>query len=81
MGRLTFDISASEHQQLKVLAAKNGTSMKDFVLSRLLPELADSNNGNGLRQKMDDFEMMRKNFRLERGGTPWRDLAHEGHKW
>lgn len=34
--KVTLDMSAEEHRQLKTLAAFSGMTMKDFILSRAL---------------------------------------------
>ena len=34
--RVTLDIPAEEHRQIKTLAAFNGMTMKDFIVSRAL---------------------------------------------
>lgn len=44
MPRLSIDISAREHQQLKAIAALKGLSIKDYVLSRTLAAPVDSSN-------------------------------------
>lgn len=36
MPRLSIDISTEEHRQLKAIAALNGQSIKDYVVSRTL---------------------------------------------
>lgn len=41
MPRLSIDISAREHQQLKAMAALKGQSIKDYVLSRALIDMPD----------------------------------------
>ena len=41
MPRLSIDISAHEHQQLKAMAALKGQSIKDYVLSRALVDMPD----------------------------------------
>ena len=41
MPRLSIDISAHEHQQLKAMAALKGQSIKDYVLSRALIDMPD----------------------------------------
>ena len=38
MPRLSIDISEQQHQHLKVIAALNGQTIKDFVLSRTFGE-------------------------------------------
>ena len=40
MPRLSIEISEKQHQRLKVMAALNGKSIKDLVLSRALGEEA-----------------------------------------
>ena len=39
MPRLSIDVSAQEHQQLKAMAALNGQSIKDYVLARALVDM------------------------------------------
>lgn len=41
MPRLSIDISPQDHQQLKVMAALKGQSIKDYVLSRALVDIPD----------------------------------------
>ena len=41
MPRLSIDISAREHQQLKAMAALKGQSIKDYVLTRALVDIPD----------------------------------------
>ena len=41
MPRLSIDISAREHQQLKAMAALKGQSIKDYVLARALVDMPD----------------------------------------
>ena len=38
MDRLSIDITPDEKQQIKALAARNGQSIKDYVLERVLPD-------------------------------------------
>ncbi|MGC1497061.1 MAG: antitoxin [Sulfitobacter sp.] len=42
MPRLSIDVSDQQHQQLKVVAALNGQTIKDFVLNRALREDSES---------------------------------------
>ena len=44
MPRLSIDVSPAEHQQLKVIAALKGQSIKDYVLSRSLSDSPDTSN-------------------------------------
>lgn len=37
MSRLIVDVSSEQHQLIKMLAATEGKSIKDFVLERILP--------------------------------------------
>lgn len=41
MPRLSIDISAQDHQQLKARAALKGQSIKEYVLSRVLVDVPD----------------------------------------
>lgn len=41
MPRLSIDISAHEHQQLKAMDALKGQSIKDYVLRRALVDMPD----------------------------------------
>jgi hypothetical protein len=47
MPRLSIDISAQDHQQLKAIAALKGQSIKDYVLSRTLGNLPDEYGASG----------------------------------
>lgn len=38
MSRLTIDMTESQHQTLKVLAALEGKTLKEFALERLFPQ-------------------------------------------
>lgn len=44
MPRLSIDLSAQEHQQLKAMAALKGQSIKAYVLSRALINMPDPAN-------------------------------------
>lgn len=82
MGRLTFDIPDTAHQVLKVLAASQGVTIKDFVLSRIADEIDQADTGKvRLLTDIDDWEQTRKGLKLERGEKPFREVIHEGHKW
>ncbi len=41
MPRLSIDISAQEHQQLKAMATLNGQTIREYVLSRALADMPD----------------------------------------
>ena len=82
MGRLTFDIPDSAHQVLKVLAANQGVTIKEFVFSRIAGEIEQAGGGESrLRTEMEQWEKTRGKLRLQRDGQDFRDLNHEGHKW
>ena len=49
--RLSIEISTSQHQKLKALAALQGKSIKDYVLERTLP---DSDQAAALKE-LEDF--------------------------
>ncbi len=49
--RLSIEISSEQHQRLKASAALQGQSIKDYVLTRTLP---DSDEQIAL-QKLEDF--------------------------
>ena len=38
MSRLVIDVSGEQHQKIKVLAALQGKTIKDYVFSKLIPE-------------------------------------------
>lgn len=42
MPRLSIDITAQEHKQLKAIAALKGQSIKQYVLSRALRDVPDT---------------------------------------
>ncbi|MCF4166395.1 antitoxin [Zavarzinia compransoris] len=41
MPRLSIDLTTQEHQRLKAVAALNGQTIKEFVLSRTLKDVPD----------------------------------------
>ncbi|SIO30568.1 hypothetical protein [Vannielia litorea] len=41
MPRLSIDITAEEHRKLKAIAALNGQTIKDYVMSRTLGDAQD----------------------------------------
>lgn len=42
MSRLTIDVTEQQHQALKVMAALEGKTIKQYALERLLPDAATS---------------------------------------
>ena len=82
MGRLTIDISDSDHQKLKIQAVERGMSLRDFVLSQLRPILFEAReNREEFRKAMDAWSETRKGLKLERGNRSWHEIIHDGHKW
>ena len=49
--RLSIDLTPEQHQLLKVAAALQGDSIKDFVLKRTLPDIQEQQ----ALQKLEDF--------------------------
>lgn len=41
MARISIDVTPEQHQRLKAFAALRGQSIKDYVLEKALPPLAD----------------------------------------
>ena len=41
MARISIDVTPEQHQRLKAFAALRGQSIKDYVLEKSLPPLAD----------------------------------------
>lgn len=37
MSRIVFEVTSDQHQVIKALAATEGQSIKDFILTRILP--------------------------------------------
>ena len=48
MSRLSIELSSVEHRQIKALAAYNGLSLKDFILTSIL--------GNNKKPKQKDMD-------------------------
>ena len=82
MGRLTFDIPDSAHQVLKVLAANQGVTIREFVFSRIAGEIEQAGGSESrLQAEMEQWEKTRGELQLKRNGRSLRDVVHEGHKW
>ena len=82
MGRLTFDIPDTAHQILKVLAANQGMTIKDLMLSRLAAEIeAGAEAESSLRLAMEGWEVQRQEVQLKRGTKKLHEVIHERHKW
>ncbi len=41
MSRLSIELTPDEHKKIKAMAAITGTSIRDYVLTRLLPPSSD----------------------------------------
>ena len=41
MGRLTIDVTNEQHQSLKIMAALQGKTIKEYALEKLFPAHAD----------------------------------------
>ena len=54
MPRLTLDVSTEQHRQLKTLSAYAGLSMKEFMLSRIFAEAAETVFENSRKSKNND---------------------------
>ena len=52
MSRLSIEVSDYEHQKIKAMAALNGVSIKDYVLTKTLP----SNDSTGEAQALSELE-------------------------
>ena len=48
--RLSLDITQEQHHRLKVVAALNGQTMKDYVLTRVFSETSAQEDDEALRQ-------------------------------
>jgi plasmid stability protein len=82
MGRLTIDIPDGTHHNLRVMAANQGVTIKDYVLERITPDLNFSkSNEPSLAQLAADWEERSKGFKLGRGNRSLREVINEGHKW
>ncbi len=56
MPRLSIDITTEQHQHLKAVAALNGQSIKEFVLSRTFRDTSDPAHMDGdTTQALRDF--------------------------
>lgn len=52
MSRLTIEITDQQHKSIKVLAAMQGKSIKDYVMQRLLPLTDDEEKA---MQELEEF--------------------------
>ncbi len=57
MPRLNFDITIEQHRQLKTLASYSGLSMKEFMLTRVFAEAAETVFSTKLQKNMKNDEL------------------------
>ena len=50
MSRISIDVTMEEHKRLKAMAALQGQSIKEFVLSRTLSDYAGSDEAEALKE-------------------------------
>ena len=43
MHRLSIEVTSEQHQRLKAIAALHGQTLKDYVLTRALPDMPELN--------------------------------------
>lgn len=65
MSRLSIELTNEQHQMLKAVAAMNGNTIREYVLSRILP--AVSEEAEALKE-LESFLMPRLND-AQRGNT------------
>ncbi len=71
MSRLSIELTAEQHQRLKAMAALQGKTIKEYVLERTLPDLANTEDS------MTDEEAL---HRLEQFLKPRIDAAEQGSR-
>lgn len=82
MGRLTIDIPDGTQHHIKVMAAKRGVTIRDYVLERLRTDLSVSASDEpSLHDLAAAWQERRSDFKLERGDKSWSEVFHEGHEW
>lgn len=80
--KLTFEIPDATHHLLKIQAAVDGLTIKDFILNCIAPELTRVESGREqLRRSAEAWEVTRQNLTLERGDKSYHEIIHDGHKW
>ena len=55
MSRLSIEITESQHQRIKALAALRGVSLKDFILERTL---AKADEADGEEEALEELERL-----------------------
>lgn len=82
MTKLTFEIPDATHHLIKVQAAVDGVTIKNFILNRIEPELTRIESGREqLRRAAEAWEVTRQNLTLQRGEKGFHEIFHSGHKW
>jgi len=65
--RLTIDFPADQHKYIKILAAKEGVSLRQFVIEHL-PSL-DANKKQHKDIEKDEFDELLKEFIIEKADS------------
>lgn len=82
MGRLTIDIPDNTQHHIKVMAARHGVTIREYVLERLRTDLSESGSVEpSLHDLAAAWKKRRTDFKLERGDKSWTEVFHEGHEW
>ncbi len=69
--RLSIEVTPEQHQLLKVAAALQGESIKDFVLKRTLPDIEE----HMALKKLEDF--LRPRIKSAKAGSFTKDSVNE----
>jgi hypothetical protein len=56
MSRLSIELSEHQHQKIKALAALNGSSIKEYILEKTLPDGAVETTGMTEAQALSQLE-------------------------
>lgn len=54
MSRLSIEIDPEQHRQIKTLATFEGMTIKEFILSRTLPDSESAENNDATEQLLSD---------------------------
>jgi hypothetical protein len=76
---LTLEVDAEVVKKLEEEAAAAGESLHQYAESVLLGRLADEDRKRAVDYALEAIG--RSGSSLGRDGRPWRELAHEGHKY
>ena len=66
--RLTIDFPVGQHTYIKMLAAKEGTSLRQFVISHL-PSLNQSKKKKHMDLEKEEFDELLKELLVEKGAV------------